>query len=66
MPVKNKLRECRERLGWSQEQLAAKSGVGRSTISEAEAGTHTPTLAAALKLSRALDVPMEEIFILVY
>ena len=49
------LRAARGLLGWSQEMLAEKSGVGRATIADFEAGKRTPydrtitTLRAALK-----------------
>ena len=62
MPVKNRIKECREALGWSQEQLAQKSGVGRSTISEAESGAHVPTLEAALRLAQALETTVNDLF----
>ena len=65
MPVENKIKEYRERLGMSQEQLAQKSGVGRSTISEAESGTHVPTLEAALRLAQALETTVNDLFNLV-
>ena len=63
--VENRIKEYREALGWSQEQLARKSGVSRSAVSEAENGTHVPTLEAALRLSDALGVSMDKLFILV-
>ena len=62
MPVENKVREYREERGWSQGQLARKSGVGRSTISEAETGEHAPSLEAALRLARALGSMVDELF----
>lgn len=62
MPVKCNIKEYREKLGWTQEQLAQKSGVGRSTISEAEAGKHIPSLEAALRLSEALEVSVNKLF----
>lgn len=63
--VENRIKEYREALGWSQEQLARKSGVSRSAVSEAESGAHVPTLEAALRLSEALGVSMDKLFILV-
>lgn len=62
MPVKNRIREYREERGWSQSQLARKSGVGRSTISEAETGGHIPSLEAALRLARTLERAVDELF----
>lgn len=62
MPIKCNIKEYREVLGWTQEQLARKSGVGRSTISEAESGRHVPSLEAALRISEALEVPVNKLF----
>lgn len=36
------LRAARGLIGWTQEQLAEKSGVSRSTIADFEAGTRIP------------------------
>ena len=63
--VENRIKAYREALGWSQEQLARKSGVSRSAVSEAESGTHVPTLEAALRLSDARGVSMDKLFIVV-
>ena len=62
LPIENRVREHRERLGWSQEQLAKKSGVGQSTISEIEAGKHVPTVEVALMLTKALGTTIEDTF----
>lgn len=62
MPIENKVKEYREARGWSQEQLAVKSGVGRSTISEIEAGKHNPSVEVALMLVKALETTIEDTF----
>lgn len=49
------LKRERERLGLSISQLSARSGVGKSTISETENGVHTPTLNTVAKLVTALN-----------
>lgn len=63
--VENCIKECREKLGLSQEQLSMKSGVSRSTISEIETGTHSPTIEVALRLAQALGASVESLFTLV-
>lgn len=60
--VENRVKEFRKELHLSQAQLAAKSGVPRSTISEIETGAHQPSLEVALLLYKALNVPIDELF----
>ena len=61
--MKNRLRMFREKAGLSQQQLAIKSGVGKTTISSIEIGqTANPGVSAAFRLSRALGVTIEDIF----
>lgn len=62
MPIKCNIKEYREMLGWTQEQLAQKSGIGQSTISEAESGKHVPSLEVALRISEALEVSVNKLF----
>lgn len=61
--VRNKVRTYRKVLHMSQEQLAHKSGVGRSTISEIEAGLKVPTIEVAYRIADALRRPITEVFI---
>lgn len=56
------LRRLRHGAGWSQEELAARSGVSRAGISAIEMGRVAPSTAAALALSRALSCSVEELF----
>jgi len=54
-PMHTTLRAARERRGWDQLTLAAKSGVGQSDISRIEAGhTKNPTITTVRKLEKAL------------
>lgn len=58
-----KLKEIRERKKMTQEELAAKSGVSRVTISMLESGAQDDVKASTLaKLADALDEPMESFF----
>lgn len=52
----------RKKRGWSQEQLAAASGVPRSSVSAIEAGRLTPSVSAALAVAKALECSVEELF----
>ena len=62
MEVQNNLALLRAKRGLGAAQLAATVGVSRQTIYAIEAGTYVPNTAVSLKLARALDVKVEEIF----
>lgn len=58
-----KIKEKREALKMTQEELAQKSGVCRTTISNLENGTERATSSKTLlKLARALDTTVDQIF----
>jgi len=63
--LSNNLRAERERLGWTQAELAARIGVSRKTINTIENGVFLPSTLVALKLARAFDRPVEALFSLV-
>jgi molybdate-binding protein/transcriptional regulator with XRE-family HTH domain len=48
--------------GWSQGDLATRSGVPRSSVSAIEAGRLTPSVTAALAVAGALGCSVEELF----
>ena len=49
--------------GLTQESLADRVGVRRETIIRLEAGRYNPSLKLAIALSRAVDAPIEALFI---
>jgi XRE family transcriptional regulator, regulator of sulfur utilization len=51
-----RLRELRERRGWSQEQLAARAGISRGYLARLETARQDPRLSTLEKLARALKV----------
>lgn len=57
--LKVKLR--RESLGMSQEELAAKAGVSRQTISYLETGAKTALSTTLIKVADALDTTVDEL-----
>lgn len=58
-----KIREKRKEKNMTQEELSAKSGVSRTTISGLENGTVRATSSKTLlKLARALGVTVDQIF----
>lgn len=60
--LKNRIKEARTALGYSQEQLAEMVGVSRNTISSIETGQFSPTAKLALILCIALNKKFENIF----
>lgn len=54
-PIRLRVQELREALGWSQRDLAEKAGVRQATVSQAESGKGV-NLATLEKLADALDV----------
>ena len=49
--LRNRVRDARDRLGWSQAELAARSGLSRSGVSAIEQGRLIPSTAAAIARS---------------
>lgn len=64
MPLGNRLREQRARLGLNQQQLGQLVGASRQTISLIERGDYHPSVLLALRIARVFDLPLEEIFFL--
>src|SRR5262249_56563746 len=60
--LENDVRANRTRLGWSQEDLASRSGVSRAGISAIETGRLVPSTAAALALAAAMGTTVEALF----
>lgn len=62
MPLYNRLKENRARLGLNQQELGRMVGASRQTISLIERGDYSPSVTLALKISRIFKVPVEAIF----
>lgn len=60
--VHNRLRELRARHRWTQRDLAKRVDVTRQTIIAVEKGQYNPSVELALKIARAFQMPVEEIF----
>jgi len=52
----SKLREARERLGLTQEEVAQRSGVHSTEVSRIEAGKRDPRISTLYRLARAVEV----------
>ena len=62
MILQHSVSEYRLRLGWSQQQLAERSGLSRTAISAIETGRVVPSTAAALSLAHAFNCSVETLF----
>lgn len=63
--MENRLKELREKKNLTQEELAEKANISRGTISAIENKTSIIVKTSTLKaLSKALETPVEEIFLL--
>ena len=63
MRLETRLREHRQAKGLDQAELAALVGVRRETIGRLEKGQYNPSLKLAIDISRAVEAPIEDIFI---
>lgn len=64
MPLHNRLKEFRAKLGVNQQELGKLAGVSRQTISLIERGDYSPSVALALKLAKICNARVEDLFIL--
>lgn len=62
MPLKNKLKEYRVRLGVNQANMGKLVGVSRQTISQIERGDYSSSVTLALKITKCCGVMVEDIF----
>ncbi len=62
MEIKILVWEARNRKGMSEEELAEKSGVSKSTIQRIEAGKTSPSINKLGKIAEALGLKVEDLF----
>ena len=62
MPLYNRLKEYRSRLGVNQQEMGRLVGTSRQTISQIERGDYSPSVTLALKIARVCEVSVEDIF----
>lgn len=61
--MRTRIKELRARHDLTQEDLAKKVGVRRETIVFLEKGKYNPSLVLAMKVARALEIGVEELFL---
>ena len=62
MPLYNRLKEHRARIGVNQQELGAMVGASRQTISLIERGDYSPSVTLALKIAEVFVLLVEEVF----
>ena len=62
MPLYNRLKEYRARIGVNQQELGALVGASRQTISLIERGDYSPSVTLALKIAKVFEASVEEAF----
>jgi len=60
--LRNRVRELRARHGFSQTELANRVGVTRQTIGFIEKGEFSPSIALSLRISKELQILVDELF----
>jgi transcriptional regulator with XRE-family HTH domain len=60
--IGRRVRELREERGWTQNELAAKSGMVYQAVSRLESGKHPPNVATLERLAEAFGVEMRDPF----
>lgn len=60
--INEKMRQARLSKGLSQAELAKLIGVSRQTVNMIENGDYNPTVMLCIKLCRALDKTLNDIF----
>ena len=62
MPLYNRLKEYRAKIGVNQQQMGKLAGVSRQTISQIERGDYSHSVTLALKIAKVFNVNVEDIF----
>ena len=62
MILKNNLKEVRQKKGFTQEELGNSVDVSRQTIISIEGYRYKPTLELAMKISKKLNIKIENLF----
>jgi putative transcriptional regulator len=61
--MESRVRELRERRGWSQGELAEQLDVSRQTVNAIETGKYDPSLPLAFRIAKLFGQSIERIFL---
>ena len=62
MPLYNRLKEYRAKLGVNQQEMGALVQTSRQTISQIERADYSPSVTLALKIAKVCGASVEDIF----
>ena len=62
MPLQNRVKELRARLGVNQQELGSLVGASRQTVSLIERCDYHPSVLLVLRIAKVFGVPLEEVF----
>lgn len=60
--MKNRVRELRNKRGWSQAVLGEKLEISRQSVIAIEAGRYDPSLPLAFRIAMLFDMQIEAVF----
>lgn len=63
MILLNRLREIRNNLGLSLDQVSILSGISKSTLSEIERGLQIPNQLTIISICDSIDMPAHHVFV---
>ena len=58
----DRVKEMRAQRGWTQEDMAERSGLHRSYLAAIESGSRNPTLDIIVKIANGLHAPVADLF----
>lgn len=61
MNIGGRIQRCRKERGWTQKQLAGKSGVPQAAISKIERGAVKPLFETVQRLAQAFEMGLDEL-----
>ena len=62
MPLRNRLKEYRAKIGVTQDEMGKMVGITRQTVSHIERGECSPPVIIAIKIAKIFNVNVEDIF----
>jgi putative transcriptional regulator len=60
--IRNRVKELRTSVGWTQQELADAVGVSRQSINSIERDRYVPSLMLALTFAQVFGCPLDQIF----